>query len=65
MPYPTILHCKQCPHCCTNLIASEMLLPDTCEPGAFHSRLLGCLEDNKIVSWKCPDCLQDVYLKHS
>jgi predicted RNA-binding Zn-ribbon protein involved in translation (DUF1610 family) len=60
MPYPTILHRKQCPHCGTNLVAAEMLLPHTCEPGAFHSRLLGILENSKVVSWQCPDCMKEL-----
>ena len=60
MSYPAVLHCKQCPHCGTNLVAAEVLLPHTCEIGAFHSRLLGVRENDKIVSWQCPDCMKEV-----
>lgn len=63
MVYPCALQTKQCPHCGSNLVDSELLLPETCEPGAFHSRLLGVLTpDNKVAGWKCPDCLSLVDL---
>jgi len=56
MSYPEILRLRNCPDCGTNLVAAEVLLPETCEPGAFHSRLLGILNDGAVTGWKCPDC---------
>jgi hypothetical protein len=48
---------RQCPHCGTNLVDAEFLIPHTCEPGAFHSRLLGVRNPGcDLTGWKCPDC---------
>jgi hypothetical protein len=48
---------RQCPHCETNLVDAELLLAHTCEPGAFHSRLLGVRDPGgDVTGWKCPDC---------
>lgn len=56
MSIPTLL-LRQCPHCGTNLVDAELLIPHTCEPGVFHSRLLGVRDPSgDVAGWKCPDC---------
>jgi phage FluMu protein Com len=51
---------RNCPSCKTNLVDDEILesLKHTCEPGAFHSKLLGGRnkETWKMEYWKCPEC---------
>lgn len=51
---------RDCPSCHTNLIDAEISTPIKrfCEPGAFHSRLLGGRdpETGKLEYWECPDC---------
>ena len=48
---------RQCSHCGTNLVDADLLLAHTCEPGAFHSRLLGVRDPGgNVAGWKCPDC---------
>jgi len=54
------LRWRNCPSCKCNLVDAEIsdALKYTCEPGAFHSRLLGGRnpETNEMEYWKCPDC---------
>lgn len=56
----TQLKWRNCPSCKSNLVDAEISDPlkHTCEPGAFHSRLLGGinLDTLEIQYWKCPDC---------
>lgn len=51
---------RNCPSCRCNLVDAEISDPlkFTCEPGAFHSKLLGGRnpETWEMEYWKCPDC---------
>lgn len=51
---------RNCPSCKVSLVDAEIsdTLKFTCEPGAFHSRLLGGrnLDTWEMEYWKCPDC---------
>ena len=51
---------RNCPSCKCNLVDAEISdsLKFTCEPGAFHSKLLGGRnpETWEMEYWKCPDC---------
>lgn len=56
------LELRDCPLCRVSWVGGEVSAPikQFCEPGAFHSRLLG-LRDPKSGSlsyWQCPDCDQ-------
>lgn len=54
------LQWRECPVCRISWIDAEISeqIARFCEPGAFHSRLLGGRneETGEIELWKCPDC---------
>ena len=56
---------RDCPSCKQSLVDAEISDPlkFTCEPGAFHSKLLGGRnpETWKMEYWKCPHC-QSIFL---
>lgn len=51
---------RNCPKCGVSLVDAEIseTLKFTCEPGAFHSSLLGIRDKQtwEIKHWKCPEC---------
>lgn len=72
---------RNCPNCKCNLVDAEIsdAIKFSCEPGAFHSKLLGGRNPDtwEMECWKCPECntvyaaqnkpvvhyMSDVYLK--
>ncbi len=51
---------RNCPSCNASLVDAEIsdALKHTCEPGAFHSKLLGGRNPDtwEMEYWKCPEC---------
>lgn len=51
---------RNCPACHCSLVDAEISdsMKFTCEPGAFHSKLLGGRNPDtwEMEYWKCPEC---------